>query len=335
MQLEGVKPDSVTLIGMIKAYCSIGAIEKAAEIYHQIEGKCLESDLVVASTLVHMYAKCGELSLAREVFDKVSVRDAILWTSLMAGYAENGQGEEALDLLEQMQLEGVSPNAVTYVSGLKSCGSTGSIDKGTEIHMEIERQGLLEKDLVLGNTLIDMYTKCGLLSRAQQVFNSLPVKDVISWNVLLSGYSQLGKGGDVGNVLEKMLTQNIRPDMVTFIIVLSACLRAGLLHKSETYFENMSKEFGILPSIKHRTCLVDHFCRAGQLDKATTIMRNMSSCPNLVMLRTLLRASRNCDDIEFGREAFQHAISLDWKDATAYFYMSQICANAHSPKQET
>ncbi|KAI5062662.1 hypothetical protein GOP47_0023201 [Adiantum capillus-veneris] len=329
MQTEGIKPDSVTLIGILKACCSIGAVEKAAEIYDEVERDSLESELVVASTLVHMYARCGQLSLAQHLFDSLLIRDAIIWTALMAGYAEHGQGEEALDLLELMQLEGVSPNAVTYVSSLKACSGTGAIHKGAKIHAEIERQGLLEKDLVLGNTLVDMYAKCGLLPRAQEVFDLLPSRDVISWNALISGYAQLGKGGEVGDMLDRMLGEKVNPDAVTLIVVLSACLRAGILHKCETYFVNMSKEYGVVPSIKHHACLVDHFCREGYLDKATLTIRKMPVSPNLVIWHTLLSACRKWENFEFGRQAFEHAVSLDMKDASAYYFMSQICAGSH------
>eukprot|EP00250_Pteridium_aquilinum_P027424 c34901_g1_i1 orf=2-265(+) len=87
-----------------------------------------------------MYAKCGLLVIAQQVFDTFLVRDVVLWTVLIAGYAEHGLGEKAIQCLEQMQIEGVFPNAVTIVCSLKACNSIGSTHKGQQLHVEIERQ---------------------------------------------------------------------------------------------------------------------------------------------------------------------------------------------------
>eukprot|EP00250_Pteridium_aquilinum_P032060 c44900_g1_i1 orf=1-327(+) len=108
-----------------------------------------------------MYAKCGLLKRAQEVFDSLLARDVVTWTALIAGFAKNEHGKEALKCFDHMQDEGVCPNAVTYVCCLKACGSIKALDKGREIHAKIEKEGLLGTNLALGNALVDMYVKCG------------------------------------------------------------------------------------------------------------------------------------------------------------------------------
>ncbi|KAI5070710.1 hypothetical protein GOP47_0015053 [Adiantum capillus-veneris] len=93
-----------------------------------------------------------------------------------------------------MKLEGILPNAVTYVCILKACAVIRNIKKGKQIHDEISKQGLLEKNLVLGGALVEMYVKCGSLPQAQKVMKKLPRRDVVSWSALISGYAQKGQG---------------------------------------------------------------------------------------------------------------------------------------------
>eukprot|EP00250_Pteridium_aquilinum_P019611 c24491_g7_i3 orf=3-323(+) len=106
-----------------------------------------------------MYAKCGALKKGRQVFDELPVRNVVSWTALISGCAENGLGEEGLKCWEQMCLEGVSPNAVTFVCSLKNCCIVGALEKGLEIHIAIAEEGL-EEDAFICSALVDMYAKC-------------------------------------------------------------------------------------------------------------------------------------------------------------------------------
>ena len=89
-----------------------------------------------------------------------------------------------------MQRRGFSPNAVTFISILKACGSIGASDKGQDIHAQILKEELVKKDIVVANALVDMYAKCGMFGKAQEVFDDLKVRTVVSWNALISGYTK-------------------------------------------------------------------------------------------------------------------------------------------------
>eukprot|EP00250_Pteridium_aquilinum_P025585 c31136_g1_i1 orf=2-325(-) len=108
-----------------------------------------------------------------------------------------------------------------------------------------------------------MYAKCGLLSKAQEVFDDIPVPDVISWTALITGYAQLGDIKDVIRIFDGMRGESNKPDLVTFVTVLNACSHAGLVEKGKTYFQAMSEDYGIAPTLKHHTCMVDLLGRAG------------------------------------------------------------------------
>ena len=110
-----------------------------------------------------------------------------------------------------MQHEGIFSDAMTYACILKVCATIGAADKGKQIHDEIARQGLLQNDIVLGNALVSMYAKCGAGSKAQQVLNGLPCRDVVSWSALFAGYAQ-GHAEQALGSFEEMQHEGILSD---------------------------------------------------------------------------------------------------------------------------
>ena len=182
-----------------------------------------KSSPYVGSALISMYAKCGAIAKARRVLETLPVRDIISWNALMTGYAQLGYANETLDCFVKMQREGLSPVGVTFTCILKACGSIRAIDRGKQIHDEIINRGLLDKNIVLGNALVDMYAKCGVLAKAQKVLEELPIRDKFSWNALIAGYAEEGHSNKVLECLEQMQRENLSPDDVTFLSILNAC----------------------------------------------------------------------------------------------------------------
>lgn len=315
MELDGVCSDSALLVCILKACSAIRAVDKGQAIHSEIERQgLLRTNPAIGNTLVDMYAKFGLIVKAQQVFDSLPVRNLVSWNALMAGYAEHGLGEETVKCFERMQFEGVSPDAVTFVCSLKACGSLGATGKGEEIHAEIERQGLLEQDQLVGSTLVDMYSRCGSPVKAQEVLDKLPVRDVVSWTALMEGYAQCGESESVFGVFDRMLSEHITPDPVTFIVILSMCSQKGLFVKSHTYFEAMSNSFGIAPTLEHHNCVLDLLLRGGHLEKAAKMIEKLPFTPNLVAWRTMLSACSKWGNSEYAKHAFKHVMHLKQKD---------------------
>ena len=187
---------------------------------------------------------------------------------------------------------------------------------------------MLEKDIVLGTSLVDMYIKCNMLVEAQQVHDELHVRNVVSWNALIVGYAQRGQSENVFDIFDRMVGEGTAPNMVTFIVILSACNRRGLYSMSQSYLEAMSKDYGIVPSNKHHNCVIDLLGKAGQLDKAVNVLKeNPFHYTNLVACHAILGACRKWGDVNLAREAFEHALQLDEKDSVAYILMSHVYAD--------
>lgn len=323
MQGEGFSPDAVTLRCILKVCGSIGAGDKGKEIHAEIVREGFAGkDCALGSALVDMYAKCGALKAAREVFDDLPVQNIVAWTALIAGYAQHGYGNEAFNLFKRLQSEGLSPNAVTLLCILKACCCIGTAEKGEYIHAEVVREGLMENDDMFGNALVDMYAKCGVLGRAQQVFDELPERNVISWTALMAGYAQDGKCLSVFSSFNKMLGEDIEPTLVTFLVLLNSCSYLGLVNEGQMYFEKMSSKYGITPRLEHHTCMVDLFGRAGHLDKALSVIRKMPCCDYLSVWFAFLAACQKWGNVKLGRLAFRYLRSLKLNSGKA-----DVCKN--------
>ena len=206
----------------------------------------LENNIALGNSLVDMYAKCGMLAKAQEVFEDLPNRNVVTWSALIAGYTRHNLGDEALKCFRRMQDEGISPNAVTFICILKACGSTASLHIGEEIHAEVKKQGLLGKDVVLATALIDMYAKCGVLRKSQQIFDKLRVRNVICWNSLISGYVEHEHVVQAYKCFRQMGEEGIFPDAVTFICILKACSRTGGLEMGKEIHEEINNTHGTI-----------------------------------------------------------------------------------------
>jgi pentatricopeptide repeat protein len=337
MQSEGLAPDDVTYMCVLKACGGIGAVEKGKQIHNEIINRRLletdiDKDIVLGTALVDMYAKCGELVKAQKLHEELRIRNVISWSALIAGYVQQGQCHEALNCFERMQSEGLPPNEVTFICMLKACGNTGAVNKGKRIHNEILCGGFFSKDVAIGNVLVDMYAKCGVLRQAQKVLEELPVRSVVSWNALISGYAQEGRGHEALNCFWRMQSEGFRPDEITCLCVLSACSHSGLTDDAQMLFGSMTRRYGIVPNLEHHTCMVVIFGFSGRFDMAMQVIRAMPSSDYPAVWLALLGGCRKWGNVKLGILAFDQAVQLDDTCAVVYVLMAEIFAAAGMQK---
>ncbi|KAJ7564743.1 hypothetical protein O6H91_02G031500 [Diphasiastrum complanatum] len=327
MKEEGLQPDIVTYVVLLKACACIAALEQGKQLHLDIIKSGLQSDVFVGNALVDMYAKCGSIEDAHRMFNNMHERDVVSWNAMIAGYAQHGLGKEALDVCGQMKQEGVQPDIVTYTTLLKACASIAAFEQGKQLHSDIIESGF-ELDVIVGNTLVDMYAKCGRMEDACHVFNNMHERDVVSWNALIAGYAQQGLGKDAVTLFEQMQREGIKPDEVTYVSVLSACSHSGLVDKGCHLFDSMCRDHGVTPAMDHYACMVDLLGRAGCLADAHDFITKMPIQPNAVVWMTLLSAARNHDHVELGRHAFDCVVRLEPKNEAPYVLLSNIYAAA-------
>ncbi|XP_059076511.1 pentatricopeptide repeat-containing protein At2g13600-like [Cryptomeria japonica] len=231
MQLAGVKPNSPTFASILPSCAKLAALEQGMEIHQKVMESGFLSD-VVATALIDMYAKCGSILKARVLFDKMPKRDVVSWTAIISGYAQYGFVDKALGFFKQMQLAGVKPNSATFASILPACAQTGYLEQGMKIHKKIIEIGLLS-DVVVVNALIDMYSKCGIVQKARELFEKMRVK----------------------------------PISATFASILPACAKMRSLEQGMEIHQKII-ESGFLSATVVMTALVDMYAKCGSIEKA-------------------------------------------------------------------
>ena len=276
MQRDSISPNAITFICVLKACIGIRSVEKGKQIHNEIVRRgLLDNHILVGTTLVDMYAKCGELHKAQKLLEELHVRNVVSWNALIAGYTQHGKGIEAFTCFEQMQNEGYCPDVVTFICILNACGKIISVEKGKQIHKEIMIRGLLEKHVSLGNALVDMYAKCGDLAKAQNVLEQLPVRNVVSWSTLISGYAQAGLGHEALSCFDNMQSDGLCANVVTFISILKACGNEGNIDKGKKIHEEILNRGFLEKDISLGVALVDMYTKCGLLTKAEDLFEEL------------------------------------------------------------
>eukprot|EP01018_Ginkgo_biloba_P018427 Gb_38158 [translate_table: standard] len=326
MQQAGIQPDKFTFPFVLQACASLTALHEGKEIHDDIIRTGLESNVFVGSALVDMYAKCGSIELARQVFDKMFDRNVVSWNALIAGYSKNGPVNEALNLLSEMQLQGsIKPDMVTMVSVLSPCAQLSALQQGKQIHGYIIRSGF-ESISVVGNALIDMYAKCGSVDIARKVFDKMPDRNVISWNSMIAGYGLHGLGEHALALFSQLQEHGMKPDPITFVSVLSACSHAGLVDDGCRCFHNMIHDYGITPRVEHYACMVDLLGRSGLLDEAYMFVKRMPLEPSASVWGSLLSACKIHRNSVIAEHVAERLFELEPENAGSYVMLSNIYA---------
>eukprot|EP01018_Ginkgo_biloba_P015274 Gb_41648 [translate_table: standard] len=327
MQVAGVKADSATVATVLPACAHLLALQQGKEIHNYIVRGGFESDVFVGSALIDMYAKCGSIELAQLAFDRMPQRNVVSWNAIIAGYAHNGNCNEALKLFQQIQRAGVKPDPVTFVSILPACARLGTLQLGKEIHDYIVRRAF-ESNVSVGNSLLDMYGKCGNIDGARSFFDKMCQKDVISWNTMIAAYGMQGLGEDALACFYQMQQEGMKPDHITFVAVLSACSHAGLVDKGWQCFDCMSRDYYITPRMEHYACMVDLLGRAGHLEEAHDFIEMMPLEPRADVWGALLGACRTYCNIELGESVADILFNLKPENTGYYVLLSNIYAAA-------
>ncbi|XP_059067789.1 pentatricopeptide repeat-containing protein At2g13600-like [Cryptomeria japonica] len=284
------------------------------------------SDVVVVTALIDIYAKCGSIQKARELFDNMSSRDVASWNAIIVGYAQNGLVDKALDIFKQIQLAGLKPDSVTFASVLPACANIGALKQGMAIHQKIIKNGFFEDAIM--NSLIDMYAKCASIQKARVLFDKMPQKSVISWTAMIAGCAMHGYSKDSLELFELMKHSGTDPNHVTFLCILFACSHAGLVDSACKYFNCMSDSYCIMPTPDHYVCMVDLLGRAGYLEQALNFIIKIPLQNDVDVWMCLLGACRSHKNIELGEYVATLLFELDPKNAAPYVLWSNIYAEA-------
>ncbi|CAK9173472.1 unnamed protein product [Ilex paraguariensis] len=329
MLRSGTAPNTFTFATVLTSCTGAFGFDHGSQI-HSLIVKCLfESHIYVGSSLLDMYAKAGKIHESRGVFEGLPERDVVSCTAIISGYAQLGLDEEALGLFRRLQREGMTYNYVTYASVLTALSGLAAFEHGRQVHNYVLRYEV-PSYVVLQNSLIDMYSKCGNLTYSRRIFDTMSERTVISWNAMLVGYSKHGKGRKVFELFELMKEENkVRPDSITLLAVLSGCSHGGLENRGlEIFDEMMGRIDGVEPTIEHYGCIVDLLGRAGQVEKALEFIKQMPFEPTVAIWGSLLGACRVHLNVDIGEFVGTQLLEIEPENAGNYVILSNLYAAA-------
>ncbi|KAK7327890.1 hypothetical protein VNO77_21983 [Canavalia gladiata] len=271
-----VKPNAATLVSALSACSNLRALRFGKAIHGYGMKLIVHGNVVFDNAMLDLYAKCVSLKNAEHLFEKMSERDVVSWTTMLMGYARAGHCEEAFAVFKRMVLDGeAKPNEATIVTVLSACASTGALSLGQWVHSYLETRGDLVVDGNIGNALLNMYVKCGDMQMGIRVFDLILHKDVISWGTAICGLAMNGHGKQALQLFSRMLIQGVAPDDVTFIGLLSACSHEGFVSEGIMFFKAMRDYYAIVPQMRHYGCMIDMYGRAGLFEEAKAFLRSM------------------------------------------------------------
>ncbi|KAH7421434.1 hypothetical protein KP509_13G057100 [Ceratopteris richardii] len=273
MQAKGLVPSKVSYLGALKACGTIKNLERGRKIHDQIANTELMSDVLIGATLIDMYAKCGSISEARELFDCLPNRNIVVWGAMMAGYAQHGHGVDALELYKMMQHENLSPDKVLFSSVLQGCASVGYLYSGRLLHDRIIRDGF-ESQVIVGNTLIDLYIKCGLVEEARTVFDCLINRDTVTWATMIAGYAQYNFNFCALKLFENSLQRGIALNKVVLLGLLKACGSIKAIQLGQLVHHYVLKG-GLEGDLAVCNTLIDMYGKSGSLREAHRVFDGM------------------------------------------------------------
>ncbi|KAL6518951.1 hypothetical protein OROHE_017704 [Orobanche hederae] len=268
-------------------YAKCGLMDDAKTLFDEMTVR----NVVSWTVLLWCVVRWGGLDKGKNLFDEMPERNEIAWTIMIGRYVENGFSREAFSLLTEMRFSfGFHLNSSSLCSLLSACTQSGDVMIGKWVHSYALRSKLdTSTDVKLGTALLDMYAKCGRINSAIQVFNSMLMRNVITWNAILGGLAMHGKGAVVLNMFDKM-SEDVKPNNITFTAVLSACSHSGLVDVGQKLFYSIENVYGLKPSMENYACMVDLLGRSGRLEEAESVIRKMPMRPNEVVLGSLLGA---------------------------------------------
>nr|ABL85030.1 hypothetical protein 57h21.3 [Brachypodium sylvaticum] len=227
MLVEGIRPNQVTFLGAVDACSNLAGLSEGQQVHQMICKTSFQFDTFIESTLMNLYAKCGEIRLARKVFDLSKEKDVISWNGMIAAYAHHGVGVEAIHLYEKMQEKGYKPNDVTYVGLLSACSHSGLVDEGLRIFEYMVKDRSIAVRDEHYTCLIDLCSRAGRLGDAKRLIHFLKVEPSSTvWNALLGGCNSHGNES-IGDLAARNLLEAEPNNAGTYTLLCNIYASAG------------------------------------------------------------------------------------------------------------
>ncbi|KAL5731019.1 hypothetical protein ACHQM5_003784 [Ranunculus cassubicifolius] len=327
----------VIVSALIDMYCKCANVEEANRVFdNQLHAQHVSHWNAMISGYIHN----GLLNDAIRCFKQMPERNVISWTAMISGYVQCGLAHQGLRLLAEMYSykHGLvfQGNCITFSVALEASSLLTLLEAGKQIHAKMIRT-IVNADIqnvVVGTSLVDMYSKSGNLTYAKTVFDRMMERNVVSITSMITGYATHGLGFQALDLFQKMVSMGIEPNEVTFISVLTSCSHCGLVEEGMKYFKLMTDKYGIVPGCDHYACVVDLLGRAGKLTEALSLLEKIedeeasSELYGGAIWGALLGACKLYENVEMGNMVAEKLLEKKQQVSETYIVLSNVYAAA-------
>nr|WDD38948.1 DOT4 protein [Fagopyrum tataricum] len=269
MRELGIEPNSYTFSCVYKCFSGLRYLEEGEKAHACLLKMGFRDNTVVVNSMIAFYFRCERVGSARKVFVELTDRDVISWNSMISGYASNGFPWKGLIHFKQMLFAGFAANLATMICVLAACADVGALMLAKSLHAYAIK-GCFNRDLMIGNTLIDMYSKCGCLNSAAQIFKNMAEKSVVSWTAMVAAYARVGLSDDAIRLFHEMEDEGIKPDTFAVTNVLHACTLTGSLTNGRN-FNNYVRKNNLESNLSVCNALMDMYAKCGSMEEAQLV----------------------------------------------------------------
>lgn len=309
---------------LISGYIQTGKLDKAEYIFEIMP----IYDNITLTSMIGGYFNFGQVAKAYELFNNMTEKDNIAWTVMISGYVQNELFLEAMCLFAQMWMLGIMPLQSTYSTLLGAAGAAAHLDQGRQLHCILIKTQM-NMDLILENSLISMYGKCGQVGDAYKIFSYMNCQDLVSWNSMIMGFSFHGLAYEALSLFDSIPKERVKLNSVTFLAVLSACSHAGLVKEGWLIYKTMKEIYGILPDLQHYICMINLLGRAGKVEEAEQFVLSLPSEQGIAVWGALLGVCGVSEgNTDIAGRVFQRLVELDPTNAPAHIVHCNMLAAA-------
>ncbi|KAL9236314.1 hypothetical protein vseg_011000 [Gypsophila vaccaria] len=276
MREIGVQINEYSYSCMIKSFGGATAFKEGFKLHGLLLKNGFLQSLLLKTSLIDMYFKCGKLRLASNLFDEMPERDVVVWGVMVAGFAHNALPLQAIQCVRWMIREGVLPNSVVLTSLLPVIGEVGALELGREVHAYVLKIRTYVDHPFLKSGLIDMYCKCGDMSSGRKVFYGSRDRTTVSWTALMSGYVSNGRLDQALRTIIWMQQEGFRPDVVSVATILPVCGELRALREGKEIHGYLVKN-GFLPNVSLLTSLIVMYSKCGVFQYSRRLFYNMEA----------------------------------------------------------
>ncbi|EXB52055.1 hypothetical protein L484_024605 [Morus notabilis] len=328
---RSAKPSEFTLVAVVQACAKLEALSQGKEVHGYVVKVGFGSHPFVESSLIAMYSTFkSEIQNAFSVFLLMKELDLVSWSTMLTAWVQNGYYEEALRHFAEFRSSlGFSVDESIVSSCFSACAGLAAMDMGKCFHACVIKTGF-EYHLHVSSSIIDMYSKCGSINEAHQLFNEMENHNLVIWTTMISGYAYNGLGRESVQLFSKMKEAGLEPDSIAFIGVLTACSHAGLVTEGWNFFKSMRSDYDLDVTVNHYACMVDLLARNEQVQEAESLIEDapFHLQSKYLLWKTLLGACNTHRNIEIGNRIAQKMMDLKPKEPSSYVLLSNIYASA-------